>query len=151
MEFRIRSWSEREDPLVVEGLGRRLGIGGEQIVGGLDWPGVPLAEFLSTMIGAAEGIGHTVKGVIRYYSHVEGGVHFGKLKESGEPAMRSMSPRLWGHSTGQTRAFAHLGQMVVDALEPMLRSFLDQPTIQRQWHLKDGRGRYLERETSGQS
>ncbi|MFF3038903.1 hypothetical protein [Arthrobacter citreus] len=141
VEFRIRSWSELEDRLAVKGPSRHFG--GDQIVGGVGRPGVPLAEFLSTVIGAAEGIDLTVKSVIRYFAHVEGGVHFGKPREPGGPTLSGMSPMLLGHSTGQIQILAHLGQIVVEALEPLRRLILERPMIHNQWHLKDGRGRYL--------
>ncbi|MHC6220501.1 hypothetical protein [Arthrobacter sp. MMS24-S77] len=143
VEFRIRSWSAFEDRLANEGLSRYFGIGGEQIVGEADWPGIPLDEFLRTVIGVAETDDLTVKSVIRYYAHVEGGVHFGKPKEPGEPTLSSMSPMLLGHSTGQIQILAHLGQIVVDALEPVRRSIIDRPTIHKLWHPKNEQGRYL--------
>lgn len=102
-----------------------------------------LAPFLGTVIGVAEGNELTVKGVVRYYAHVEGGVHFGAAKDPGEPTMMSMSPMLLGHSTGQLQVLAHLGMIVVEALEPLRRSILSEPSVHRLWHRKDERGLYL--------
>lgn len=141
--FRIHSWNDLEDRTTGDGLTRYFGIGDERIVGGPDTSPMPLKQFLRTVVGIAEGADLTVKNVIRYYSHVEGGVHFGKPKEPGEPLLSSMSPMLLGHSAGQIQILAHLGQIVADALEPLRRSILSQPTIHKLWHSKDERGLYL--------
>ena len=140
--FRIRSWSELEDRLAGEELTRYSGIGDERIVGNADVTPVKLAPFLGTEIGVAERNELTVKGVVRYYAHVEGGVHFGAAKDPGEPTMMSMSQMLLGHSTGQLQVLAHLGMIVVEALEPLHRSILSEPSVHRLWHRKDERGLY---------
>ncbi|WP_420180836.1 hypothetical protein [Paenarthrobacter sp. TA1.8] len=110
---------------------RNFGIGDERIVAGPDPSSLTLKQFLRTVIGVAEGKDLKVNSVIRYYSHVEGGVHFGVPKEPGEPTLSTMSPMLLGHSTGQLQILGHLGQIVADALEPLHRSILSQPTIHK--------------------
>jgi hypothetical protein len=155
--FRIQSWNDLEDRLAGNGLTRYFGIGDERIVGGPDPSPLTLKQFLRTVIGVAEGNDLTVKSLIRYYSHVEGGVHFGIPKDPGEPTLSTMSPMLLGHSTGQVQILGHLGQIVADALEPLRRSILSQPTIHKLWHSKDDRGlflnhwttEYLERTSAG--
>lgn len=140
VEFRIRSWHEFEDVLAAEGLTRQFGIRGEEMIGGPETPSVGLEDFLKTVVGLAEGNDLTVRSVIRYYAHVEGGVHFGTPAEPGESTLSGMAPLLLGHSTGQIQILAHLGRIVADALEPMRRSILSEPTIHRIWHQKDARG-----------
>lgn len=143
VEFRIRSWKDLDDKLASEGLERHFGIGGKELIGGTDVPATTLDQFLKTVVGAAEGEDLTTKGVIRYYAHVEGGVHFGTPRETGESTLSSMAWMLLGHSTGQIQVLAHLGQIVAEALEPLRRSILTEPTIHTLLHRKDERGRLI--------
>lgn len=141
--FRIRPWREFKDELGSEDLERYFGIGDERIVGAPGTQALGLKGFLKTVIGVAEGDELTVKSVIRYYSHIEGGVHFGAPKEAGESTISSMSPILLGHSTGQIQILAHLGRIAADALEPLRSSILATPSIHSNWHIKDERGLYM--------
>lgn len=149
VEFRICSWTDLEDKLAAEGLDRYFGIGGKELISGTDAPTTAPSEFLKTVIGVASGEDLTVKGVIRYYAHVEGGVHFGTPRETGEPVLSNMAWMLLGHSTGQIQTLAHLGQIVVEALEPLRHTILTYPTIHTLLHLKDERGMYLNHWTNG--
>ena len=141
--FRIRPWSPVGRGLEQAGLERHLGLGGEELVGGPDDSAITsLEEFKHTIVGIADGSDLTVRGIIRYYAHVEGGVHFGSPREPGEPALGGMTPLLLGHSTGQIQILAHLGRIVVNALGPMRRSILERPTIHSLWHHKNEQGFY---------
>ncbi|MBP1325482.1 hypothetical protein JOF28_000714 [Leucobacter exalbidus] len=143
IEFHIRSWNEIEDKLAAAGLPRHFGNGGERIIGDPGGPAVGLEQFLKTDIGVAEGNDLSVKSVIRYYAHVEGGVHFGKPAEPGESTLNGMAPLLLGHSTGQIQILGSLGQIAVDAMEPLRQSILSEPTIHGLWHRKDDHGRFM--------
>ena len=143
IEFHIRSWNELEDKLAATGVPRHFGIGGEGIIGEQNTPSSDLEQFLRTVIGVAEDNELTVRSVIRYYAHVEGGVHFGKPAEPGESTLSGMAPLLLGHSTGQIQILGSLGQIAVDAMEPLRQSILSEPTIHSLWHRKDDRGRFM--------
>ena len=132
VEFRIRPWRPEGRGLEREGLRRHLGLGGHELVGGPNDPATTsLEEFIHTIVGIADGSDLTVRSIIRYYAHVEGGVHFGSPREPGEPTLGSMAPLLLGQSTGQVQILAHLGQIVVNALDPIRGSILERPTINR--------------------
>ncbi len=144
VEFRIRPWTALEDPFVTEGLDRYLSLGDTRLIGDPGDPAITdLEELKTTVVGIAQGEHLTFRSVVRYYAHVEGGVHFGTVKEAGESTLSSMAPILLGHSTGQIQTLAHLGQIAAEALEPMRRSILTQPTVHRLLHLKDDRGLFM--------
>jgi len=144
VEFRIRPWTGLEDKLEAEGLERYLGLGDERLIGEPGEPAITdLEELKKTVIGLARGEPLTFRSVVRYYAHVEGGVHFGTAKDPGESTLSSMAPMLLGHSIGQIQTLAHLGRIAVDALEPMRRSILAEPTIHNLWHRKDRRGLFM--------
>lgn len=144
VEFRIRPWTELEDKFAAEGLERYLGLGDARLIGDPGDPAIAdLEELRTTVVGIARGEHLTFRSVVRYYAHVEGGVHFGTTKNPGESTLSSMAPILLGHSTGQIQTLAHLGQIAVDALEPMRRSILARPTVNTLLHRKDDRGRYM--------
>jgi len=143
IEFRIRPWKSEGRGIEEEGLQRYLGLGGEELFGGPEDAAITtVEEFKDVIVGVAGGSDLTVRSVVRYYAHVEGGVHFGVPREPGEPMLGSMAPLLLGHSTGQIQILAHLGHIVVAALEPMCRSILERPTIHTLWHRKNHRGLY---------
>lgn len=144
VEFRIRPWTELEDKFAAEGLERYLGLGDQRLIGDPGDPAITnLEELKMTVVGIAQGEHLTFRSVVRYYAHVEGGVHFGTAKDPGESTLSSMAPILLGHSTGQIQTLAHLGQITVDALEPMRRSILARPTIHTLLHRKDDRGLFM--------
>ncbi len=150
VEFRIRPWSAEGRGLERAGLERHLGLGGDELVGGPDDPAITSLEaFKQTVVGVADGVDLTVRGIVRYYAHVEGGVHFGAARERGEPELGGMAPLLLGHSTGQIQILAHLGRIVVGALEPLRRSILERPTIHTLWHRRNDRGLYDGHWTTG--
>lgn len=144
VEFHIRPWTGSEDKLAASGLERYLGLGDAALIGDLGDPGVTdLEELKTTVVGIAQGEHLTFRGVVRYYAHVEGGVHFGTAKDPGERTLSSMAPILLGHSTAQIQTLAHLGQIAADALEPMRRSILSQPTVHTLLHRNDDRGLFM--------
>lgn len=122
VEFCIRPWTEPTNGLTVDGLERYLSLGDERLIGS---PGdcviTNLEELRTTVIGMTQGEHLTFRSLVRYYSHVEGGVHFGTARDVVEPTLSNMAPMLLGHSTGQIQTLAHLGRIVVDALDPLCR------------------------------
>lgn len=143
VELRIRSWEELDDHFERDGLTRYLGLGGEKLVGGPETSPIrKLDKFNKTVVGIAQDAQLTVRSVIHYYAHVEGGVHFGATKKAGEPTLHRAARMLLGQTTGQIEILAHIGQVVVEALDPLRRSILAEPTVHRLWHVKDERGFY---------
>lgn len=141
VEFRIRPWNASDQEIEREGLQRHLGLSGEELVGGAnDPPATSLEDFKRVVVGVAEGKDLTVRSVVRYYAHVEGGVHFGLPKEPGEATLSGMSSMLLGRSTGQIEILAHIGRVVVDALTPLFESVLAEPTIDRRLHIRNEQG-----------
>lgn len=143
LEFRIRPWHAR-DRFEDQGITRYLGLGNEELVGGDETaPITKLGKFIKIVVGIAQGERLTVHSVIRYYANVEGGVHFGVPKDAGEATLSRIAPMLLGHTTGQIEILAYLGQIVVNALEPLRRSILTNPTIHKRLHVKDDKGFYI--------
>lgn len=133
--FRINQWTAPEEAQVVKPLQYFLRLGGPELVGGQDEPALStLRQFAGATVGEANGKALTVKDVVLYYAHVEGGVHFGVPKEHAEHVLSEMAPLLLGHSNGQIEVLAHSGAIVVDALTPLLNSILSSPMIDTRMH-----------------
>jgi hypothetical protein len=128
IEFRINPWSapdERGDDLPYA-----IRLGDSKLTGSPD--GLVLTsveDFTRTKVGRVDAADLTVRQVVRYYAHVEGGVHFGIPKEDGQHTMNEVAPVLLGNTTGQIEILGHLGQVVVQALTPLCDSILTSPTI----------------------
>jgi hypothetical protein len=145
VEFRIRPWNA---PAADDHAGTLPGrwilrLGGPELVGGPDDHALTsVREFISSRVGHVDGLELTVRDVVRYYAHVEGGVHFGEPKDLVQATLRSMAPLLLGHTTGQIEILAHIGLVVVDALTPLCNSILMSPTIDRRMHRINEAGFY---------
>jgi hypothetical protein len=134
-EFRIRQWSASDNSQHGKDLPYLLRLGGPELIGGPLDPTLPkLHHFLGAKVGLVEGRPLTVRDVVKYYAHVEGGVHFGVPDEGAQRVLSEMAPLLLGHSTGQIEVLAHLGAIVVDALTPLCKSILASPLIDTRMH-----------------
>ena len=139
-QFRIRPW---QVPVGAdESLEYLVRLSGPELVGDAETPALTADQFLAARVGVLDGRGLSVKQVIRYYAHVEGGVHFGDPNEDGQEAMSSMAPVLLGNTIGQIEILGHLGQVVVDALTPLCDSILTSPTILPAMHRLNSSGFY---------
>lgn len=138
IRFRMRAWCAPEG----EQLPYVLRLGGSDLVGGPDDPALTTAQFSKTTVGQIDGRDLLVRDVVRYYAHVEGGVHFGSPKEPGQATLSNMAPLLLGQTTGQIEILAHLGSIVVGALEPLCESILASPTIDSRLHHLNENGWY---------
>jgi hypothetical protein len=139
-QFRIRPWQLRVG--ADESLEYLVRLSGPELVGDAGTPELTADQFLAARVGMLEGKDLSVKQVIRYYAHVEGGVHFGDPDEEGEEAMSRMAPVLLGNTTGQIEVLGYLGQVVVDALTPLCNSILTSPTIVPEIHHLKSSGFY---------
>lgn len=139
-QFRIRPWQVPDG--VDESFNYLIRLGGPELVGDAETPALTADQFLAARVGMIEGKDLSVKQVLRYYAHVEGGVHFGDPDEDGQEAMSSMVPVLLGNTTGQIDILGHLGQVVVDALTPLYDSILTSPTIIPAMHRLNSSGLY---------
>jgi hypothetical protein len=117
-----------------------LQLGTPDIGAEADPPAEGVPSFLSTVVGQVGGDDLTVKQVIRYYAHAEGGVHFGVPEDPVEVKLARVAPLLVGHSTGQIEILARLGRVTAQALEPLRDAILARPTVIAGLHLpaKDG-------------
>ncbi|WP_311212275.1 MULTISPECIES: hypothetical protein [unclassified Arthrobacter] len=128
IHFRIKPWSAPDEPGY--DLPYAIRLADSTLVSSADCMALSTVEdFASTRVGMVDGLDLTVRRVVRYYAHVEGGVHFGIPKEDGQQTMSSMAPLLLGNTTGQIEILGHLGQVVVEALTPLCDSILTSPTI----------------------
>lgn len=139
-QFRIRPWQVPDG--VDESLNYLIRLSGPELVGDPETPALTADQFLAARVGVIKGKDLSVKQVVRYYAHVEGGVHFGDPDEDGQEAMSSMVPVLLGNTTGQIDILGHLGQVVVDALTPLYDSILTSPTIIPAIHRLNSSGFY---------
>lgn len=138
--FRIRPWQAPSN--ANESLNYLIRLGGPDLVGDAATEALTADQFLAARTGMVEGEDLSVKQVIRYYAHVEGGVHFGDPDEDGQKAMRSMAPVLLGNTSGQIEILGYLGQVVVDALMPLCVSILNSPSIVPEMHRLNSSGFY---------
>jgi hypothetical protein len=138
--FRIRPWQAPGS--ADESLSYLIRLSGHELVGDAATDALTTDQFLAARIGMVEGQDLSVKQVIRYYAHVEGGVHFGDPNEDGQEAMSSMAPILLGQTTGQIEILGYLGQVVVDALTPLCDSILTSPTTVPAMHRLNSSGYY---------
>lgn len=141
IEFRINPWSGPDGR--GDGLPYAIRLGDSKLVGSP--PGLELSsveDFTCTRVGLVDGANLTVRQVVRYYAHVEGGVHFGIPKEDGQQTINQMAPVLLGNTTGQIEILGHLGQVVVEALTPLCDSILESPTIIPAMHKLNSYGFY---------
>lgn len=139
-EFRIRPW---QAPVVADdSLEYLVRLSGSELVGDAETEALTADQYLAARVGLLEGRDLSAKQAIRYYAHVEGGVHFGDPKEAGQEAMSSMVPVLLGNTTGQIEILGYLGQIVVDALTPLCDSILTSPTIATAMHRLNSSGFY---------
>ena len=138
--FRIRPWQVPGS--TVESLNYLIRLSGPELVGDAASNVLTADQFLAARVGMIKGQDLSVKQVIRYYAHAEGGVHFGDPDEDGQEAMSSMAPVLLGHTTGQIEVLGYIGQVVVDALTPLCDSILTSPTIVPQMHRLSSSGSY---------
>jgi hypothetical protein len=140
-DFRIKPWSAPDDSQSSAEFSYHLQLGGPELVGGPEEPRArKLKHFLSATVGFIEGKPLTVREVVRYYAHVEGGVHFGVPASDEERVLNMMAPLLLGRSTGQIQILAHLGTIVVNALTPLCESILASPLIDTRMHRPKSRG-----------
>lgn len=141
IEFRINPWSlpdERGDDLPYA-----IRLGGSKLIGSPDGLALSSVEdFTRARVGLVDAADLTVRQVVRYYAHVEGGVHFGIPKEDGQQTINEMAPVLLGNTTGQIEILGHLGQVVVEALTPLCDSILTSPTIIPAIHQLNSSGFY---------
>lgn len=143
LEFRVRPWRPPVTDVKGGTLAYALRLGGPELVGGPDDPPVEtLRELVGARVGLVDGRDLTVRDVVRYYAHVEGGVHFGVPKEPAERTFSSMAPLLLGHTTGQIEILAYIAQIVVNALTPLCDSIRTSPTIDRRLHHLNEAGLY---------
>ena len=143
IEFQVRPWRAPAVDVEAGSPPYTLRLGGPELVGGPDDPAVrTVRQFIGARVGLVEGRDLTIRDVVRYYAHVEGGVHFGKPKDEGSATLISMAPLLLGHTTGQIEILAHIGQIVVTALTPLCDSILTSPTIDRRMHHLNEAGFY---------
>lgn len=134
-DFRIRQWSPPDDSCYDADLPYLLRLGGPELVGGPEDPVLPkLKHFIGARVGLVQGRPLTVREVVKYYSNVEGGIHFGVPEEDAQRVLHQMAPLLLGRSTGQIEILAHLGTIVVDALTPLCESILASPLIDTRMH-----------------
>lgn len=138
--FRIRPWQVPvgED----DSLEHLVRLSGPELVGDAQTAALTADQFLAARVGVLEGRDLSAKQVIRYYAHVEGGVHFGDPKEDSQEAISSMVPVLLGNTTGQIEILGYLGQIVVEALTPLCDSILTSPTIVPAMHRLNSSGFY---------
>lgn len=141
IEFRINPWSapdKRGDDLPYA-----IRLGNSKLTGSPDGLALSSVEdFTRTRVGLVDAADLTVRQVVRYYAHVEGGVHFGIPKEDGQQTMNEMAPVLLGNTVGQIEILGHLGQVVVEALTPLCDSILTAPTIIPAMHQLNSSGFY---------
>jgi hypothetical protein len=145
VEFRIMPWNApaADDHAETLPVRRILRLGGPELVGGPDDRALTsVREFVSSRVGQVDGLELTVRDVVRYYAHIEGGVHFGEPKDLVQATLSSVAPLLLGHTTGQIEILAHIGLVVVDALTPLCNSILMSPTIDRRMHRINEAGFY---------
>lgn len=143
VEFRIRPWNAPATDDHAETLPWLFRLGGPELVGGpADRALTSVGEFISSRVGLVDGLDLTVRDVVRYYAHIEGGVHFGEPREPIQATLKSVAPLFLGHSTGQIRILAHIGRVVVDALAPLCNSILRSPTIDLNMHRINEAGHY---------
>lgn len=141
--FRIRPWQATDrSGSAGESLNYLIRLSGPELVGDAETTALKVAQFLAARVGIIEGRDLSVKQIIRYYAHVEGGVHFGDPDEDGQEAMSSIAPVLLGHTTGQIEILGYLGQVVVDALTPLCDSILTSPTTVPEMHRLNSSGFY---------
>lgn len=148
-EYRIRPWRPLNDGFGEQNLPYVIRLGADELAGDPDDPPLPdLPQFLKATVGETNGNALTIRDVVRYYAHVEGGVHFGVPKHGPEHTLSTMAPILLGHSTGQIEILAHIGAIVVDALTPLCNSILASPTIDTRMHRINESGLYENHWTS---
>jgi hypothetical protein len=150
LQFRIVPWAvpESKEADSIPSLDYYLRLGGMEMVDGPKDAALPLRAFLRASVGQADGEPLTVRDVVLYYSHVEGGVHFGTANDPTQRVLSSMAPLLLGHTTGQIQILAHIGAIVVDALIPLCDAILSAPTRDVRIHLLSEEGRLLNHWTS---
>ncbi|MGQ7313351.1 hypothetical protein ACUOFU_16720 [Microbacterium arabinogalactanolyticum] len=139
-QFRIRPWQVPAD--ADDSLEYLVRLSGPDLVGDAETVALTADQFLAARVGLLEGRELSTRQVIRYYAHVEGGVHFGDPREDGQEAMSSMVPVLLGNTPGQIEILGYLGQIVVDALTPLRDSILTSPTIVPAMHRLNSSGSY---------
>lgn len=146
VEFRIKPWSEPAYFEAHDGTRHayHFRLAGSELVVGADdsVSGLKLKQFIRATVGLIQGQPLAVRDVIRYYAHVEGGVHFGGPQDHTQQVLNEFAPLLLGHSTGQIAILAYIGAIVVDALTPLHDSILDSPMIDRRIHLRNDAGFY---------
>ncbi|TRY19440.1 hypothetical protein FOJ82_00555 [Tessaracoccus rhinocerotis] len=138
--YRILPWQAADG--TDESLNYLIRLSGPELVGDAKTDALTVDQFLAARVGLVEGRDLSVKQVIRYYAHVEGGVHLGDPDEDGQEAMSCMAPVLLGNTTGQIEIVGYLGQVVVDALTPLCDSILTSPTIVPAMHRLNSSGFY---------
>lgn len=133
--FRIKQWKAPEEAQEGVALSYWLRLGGPELVGGSDDPATTkLKQFVGAIVGEVDGQALTVREIVRYYAHVEGGVHFGVPKEPEQLVLSKMAPLILGRPTGQIEILAHIGAIVVDALTPLCNSILSSPMVDTRMH-----------------
>ncbi|MHA7156216.1 hypothetical protein [Arthrobacter sp. TMN-50] len=141
IEFRINPWSAPDKR--ADDLPYAIRLGDSRLAGGPDGLALSSVEdFTCTRVGLVDAADLTVRQVVRYYAHVEGGVHFGIPKEDGQQTMNEMAPVLLGNTVGQIEILGHLGQVVVEALTPLCDSILAATTIIPAIHQLNSSGFY---------
>ncbi|WP_146077410.1 hypothetical protein [Rathayibacter rathayi] len=132
--FDVHPW---RPPLPGEGqeeLQYELRLGTPDVGAEANTPTEGVPSFLSTVVVQVGGDDLTVKHVIRYYVHVEGGVHFGVAGDPVEAKLARMAPLLVGHSNGQIEILARLGRVTAQALAPLQDHIFTHPTVNRGLH-----------------
>jgi len=145
VQFRIRPWNApaAEDGAALPPGLWLLRLGGPELVGGPESRArMSVGEFINTRVGIVNGADLTVRDVVRYYAHVEGGVHFGEPREAVQTTLSGLAPLFLGQTSSHIEILAQLGVVVANALTPLCNSILESPTIDRRLHRLNGAGFY---------
>lgn len=89
---------------------------------------IPLKRFLKTPIGIVDGESWNVGQMIRHYSLVEGGVHFGHPRDAQSERLAAMIPMVEPAADRWFAALAYVGRATMDALTPLRDEIRAHPT-----------------------
>jgi len=135
ISFQIVPFSDpREDP-TDPGWGRIktvVAFGRDELVPAVPVTPLGLEEFLQTQVGVVEGLPMSVGSTIRYFSHVEGGVHFGVPKTLPERVLANVTPSFFGYGSVWTDVLGRIGAIAADGLRPLADAILAAPTDNQQ-------------------
>jgi hypothetical protein len=105
---------------------------------------ITLKQFIHTPVAEIYDETVTVKHLIRHYSHVEGGVHFGKPESQAEKFLLAVTPLLIEAADGWMTTLVEVARSTVAALEPLQHAIRENPSQLASFmriHLGDGQSR----------